>query len=147
MSETQPTYRCFHPLVADAYTAVHQWLNTVKLSDGYKSIDPRRKWQKILQSEDLKSSAFQYYRLFPAHYFKAAHILENIISEDRLISWLRHKQKFCILDIGCGAGAGTAAVIEAVLTLKEKRKITNDINILAIGIDPNKFSVLLVKKN
>ncbi|MGD1943717.1 MAG: reverse transcriptase domain-containing protein [Leptolyngbyaceae cyanobacterium] len=146
MNETQPKYRCFHPSVAKAYTAVHQWLDTIEQAKGYKSIDPRGKWQKILRNEDLKNSAFQYYNLFPTHYFKAAHILENIINEDRLASWLRHNQKFCILDIGCGAGAGTAAVIEAILILKEKGKISNDINILAIGVDPNKFSILLYKK-
>lgn len=146
MSETQPKYRCFHPSIAEAYTAVHQWLDTINKAQGYKTIDPRGKWQKILQSEDLKSSAFQYYNLFPAHYFKAAHILENIVNEDRLTSWLRHKQKFCILDIGCGAGAGTAAVIESVLILREQGKISNEINILAIGVDPNKFSILLYKK-
>lgn len=146
MNEPQPTYRCFHPSIAEAYTAVHQWLDTIEKAQGYKSIDPRGKWPRILQSEDLKNSAFQYYNLFPAHYFKAAHILENIVNEDRLISWLRHKQKFCILDIGCGAGAGTAAVIESVLILREQGKISNEINILAIGVDPNKFSILLYKK-
>ncbi|MBE9126297.1 MULTISPECIES: reverse transcriptase domain-containing protein [unclassified Coleofasciculus] len=144
--DTPPIYRCFHPLVADAYTAVHHWLDSVDIAKGYKSIDPRKKWQKILQGEDLKSVAFQYYHLFPAHYFKAAHILENVVREDSLISWLRHKQRICILDIGCGAGAGTAAVIEAALILKEKGKISNDINIFAIGVDPNKFSILLYKQ-
>ncbi len=146
MTEQPRTYRRFHPIVADAYTAVHEWLDGIELAKGYKSIDPRGKWQKILQGEDLKSVAFQYYYLFPTHYFKAAHILENVIGEDRLISWLRHKQRLCILDIGCGAGAGTAACIEAILTLKEQDKIPNDVKIFAIGVDPNKFSVLLYKQ-
>ena len=146
MTEPQPIYRHFHPLVADAYTAVHQWLDGVPSATGYKLIDPRGKWQKILQEKDLKSVAFQYYNLFPTHYFKAAHILENVVSENRLISWLRHKQKFCILDIGCGAGSGTAAVLETILTLKEKGEISNEISILAIGVDPNPFSVLLYKQ-
>ncbi|MEG3899960.1 MULTISPECIES: RNA-directed DNA polymerase [unclassified Microcoleus] len=146
MSEPQPIYRQFHPLVADAYTAVHQWLDGLDSANGYKSIDPRGKWPKILQEKDLKSVAVQYYHLFPTHYFKAAHILENVVSENRLISWLRHKQKFCILDIGCGAGSGTAAVLETILTLKEKGEISNDISILAIGVDPTQFSLLLYKQ-
>lgn len=138
-----PTYRCFHPLIADAYTAVHQWLENIKPAKGYKSIEPRGRWQNILEGKDLKDVAFQYYSLFPTHYFKAAHILENVVGEDRLTSWLKHKQRVCILDIGCGAGAGTAAVIETALSLKAKGKIPNDIKIFAIGVDPNKFSVLL----
>ncbi len=146
MSSQTPTYRSFHPIIADAYYAVRQWLDNVDSAKGYKSIDPRRKWQEILQGEDLKSVACQYYRLFPTHYFKAAHILETVINEDNLIKWLSHKQKLCILDIGCGSGSGTAAVIEAIITLKEKGKIPNDINIFAIGVDPNKFSILLYKQ-
>lgn len=146
MTEPQSIYRHFHPLVADAYTAVHQWLDSVPSAKGYNLIDPRGKWQKILQEKDLKSVAFQYYYLFPTHYFKAAHILENVVSENRLISWLKHKQKFCILDIGCGAGSGTAAVLETILTLKEKGEISNDISILAIGVDPHQFSLLLYKQ-
>jgi len=146
VSDKNQNYRCFHPLIADAYTAVHQWLDTVDKANGYKSIDPRKKWTKILKGKELKDLAFQYYYLFPTHYFKAAHVLENVVSEDRLISWLRHKQRICVLDIGCGAGAGTAAVIEAALILKEKGKISHDINIFAVGVDPNKFSVLLYKQ-
>jgi Reverse transcriptase (RNA-dependent DNA polymerase) len=146
VSELQPIYRCFHPRIAESYTAVHQWLESIEVANGYKSIDPRKKWQKILQGEDLKSVAFQYYHLFPTHYFKAAHILENSVSEDRLIRWLKHKQKICILDIGCGAGAGTAAVIGAVLILQEQGKIPSDINIFSIGVDPNGFSILLYKQ-
>jgi len=146
VSDNNQNYRCFHPLIADVYTAVHQWLDTVDLANGYKSIDPRGKWTKILKGEELKDLAVQYYHLFPTHYFKAAHVLENVVSEDRLISWLRHKQRICVLDIGCGAGAGTAAVIEAALILKEKGKISHDINIFAVGVDPNKFSVLLYKQ-
>ncbi|NEP68733.1 MULTISPECIES: RNA-directed DNA polymerase [Moorena] len=146
MTEQPPTYRRFHPIVADAYNAVHEWLDGSSLAKGYKSIDPRGNWQEILKGEDLTSVAFQYYYLFPTHYFKAAHILENVVGEDRLISWLRHKQRLCILDIGCGAGAGTAACIEAILKLKEEEKIPNDVKIFAIGVDPNKFSVILYKQ-
>ncbi|WP_375448820.1 reverse transcriptase domain-containing protein [uncultured Nostoc sp.] len=146
MNNATPQHRSLHPLVEDAYSAVHQWLENVSYANGYRSIDPRGKWQKILQAEDLKHIAFQYYYLFPSHYAKAAHILENVVGQDRLLSWLKHRQRICILDIGCGAGAGTAAVIEAALILKEKGEISNDINIFAIGVDPNKFSVLLYKK-
>ncbi|NEO96655.1 MAG: hypothetical protein F6K56_43725 [Moorea sp. SIO3G5] len=61
MTEQPPKYRHFHPIVADAYTAVHEWLDGISPAKGYKSIDPRGKWQNILQGEDLKNVAFQYY--------------------------------------------------------------------------------------
>ena len=138
MSNNSNTYLTFHHIIAKAYTAVHQWLEkNVNKANGYKQIDPRGKWTKILQNENWKHTAFQYYYLFPSHYFKAAYSLETIISEEKLISWLRHKQKVCVLDIGCGAGAGSAAFLEAVLYLKECGKLTNDVNIFFIGVDPN----------
>jgi SAM-dependent methyltransferase len=142
VSNNQHTYRSFHPVIADAYTTVHQWLNTnVQDANGYKKIDPRGQWKDILQKEDWKHIAFQYYYLFPSHYFKAACTLENIVGEDRLESWLKHKQRMCVLDIGCGAGAGSAAFLEAILQLKEKNKITNSVDILFIGVDPSLYAI------
>ena len=131
--------------------AVHQWLESSPDARGYKKIDPRKNtethsWFSILQGKELKYVAYQHYRLFPTHYFKASYALNKIVGEDTLISWLQHKQRICLLDIGCGAGAATAAFIEAVILLKETGKITSAINILAIGVDPNIFSILLYKK-
>ncbi len=142
MTNNTPNYRSFHPFIADAYTALHQWLNkTVPEANGYKKIDPRGQWKDILHKEDWKHTAFQYYYLFPSHYFKAAHTLENIVGEDKLEDWLRHKQRMCVLDVGCGAGAGSAAFLEAILQLKERGKITNKVDVLFIGIDPSVYAI------
>ncbi|TBR56626.1 hypothetical protein B4U84_28700 [Westiellopsis prolifica IICB1] len=92
-NNTTPTYRCFHPLIADAYTAVHQWLETnVQEANGYKDL-PYSNLKQKLQETDWKHIAFQYYALFPAHYFKAVHTLDYILGEEQLITWLRHRQK------------------------------------------------------
>lgn len=137
-NNTQSTYRRFHPLVADAYTQVDNWIQqNVQKAKGYKSIDPRGKWKEILQKEDWKHTAFQYYYLFPSHYFKAAYVLENVIGQDKLEVWLRHKQRMCVLDIGCGAGAGSAAFLESILQMQEMEKLTDVVDILFIGVDPN----------
>jgi len=137
VSETQPTYRCFHPFIVDAYTSVHQWIETnVQDADGYRNL-PYSNLKQKLQETDWKHIAFQYYALFPAHYFKAAYTLDSIIGEEQIITWLRHRQKICILDIGCGAGAASAAFLEMVIRLKEQEKLTNEVNILFIGVDPS----------
>jgi SAM-dependent methyltransferase len=146
MNSNSNTHRTFHPIIAEAYTAVHQWLDNLEQAKGYKTIDPRRKWKEILQQEDLKHIAFQYYNLFPSHYFKSAHSLEYIITEENLINWLRHNQKICVLDIGCGAGAGSAAFLEAVLYLKESGKLTKDVNLFFIGVDPSHLAIGLYHK-
>jgi SAM-dependent methyltransferase len=146
MTETQRVYRCFHPLIINAYTSVHQWIETsVQDADGYKSLTYSNLKQK-LQETDWKHIAFQYYALFPAHYFKAAYMLDSVIGEEQIITWLRHRQKFCILDIGCGAGAASAAFLEIVIRLKEQGKLTNEVNILFIGVDPSHRAIGLYKK-
>ncbi len=143
---TSKYYRCFHPLIANAYTAVHQWLETtVQDANGYKEISYSNLKQK-LQETDWKHIAFQYYALFPAHYFKAAYTLDSIIREEKLITWLRHRQKVCVLDIGCGAGAGSVAFLETVIRLKEQGKLTNDVNIIFIGVDPSHRAIGLYRK-
>jgi len=145
VSNITPEYRSLHPLTEEAYDAVHRWLDTQDEAKGYTSMKDNKS-KKTLHTKSLKHSAFQYYHLFPGHYAKAAHILENVVGEDRILSWLKHKQRICILDIGCGAGAGTAAFIEAAIILKQKGKISNDINIFAVGVDPNMFSLVLYKQ-
>ena len=146
MSESQSAYRQFHPSIESAYTSVHRWLSDITLANGYKTIDPRGKWRSILQGTTLKDVAFQYYNLFPTHFFKAAHTLENIVGQERLSHWIKYRQRLCILDVGCGAGAATAALIEALLTLKEQEKISDEIRIYSIGVDPNGYSLLLYKR-
>lgn len=145
-NNTTPTYRCFHPLIADAYTAVHQWLETnVQEANGYKDLSYSNLKQK-LQETDWKHIAFQYYALFPAHYFKAVHTLDYILGEEQLITWLRHRQKVCVLDVGCGAGAGSVAFIEAVIRLKQEGKLTNNVNIICVGVDPSHRAIALYIK-
>lgn len=146
MSDNTPIYRRFHPLIADAYNAVHQWIESqVKDANGYKEI-PYSDLKQKLQKTDWKHIAFQYYTFFPTHYFKAAHTLDNIIGDEQLTTWLRHRQKVCVLDVGCGAGAGSAAFLEAVIRLKQQEKLTNDVNILFIGIDPSHRAIGLYRK-
>ena len=137
MSNQTPIHRCFHSLVADAYSDVHQWIETtVPDANGYKALSYNNLKQK-LQETDWKHIAFQYYALFPAHYFKAAYTLDSIIGEEQLTTWLRHQQKVCVLDVGCGAGAGSAAFLEMVVRLKEQGQLTNNVDILFIGVDPS----------
>lgn len=147
MSHSQSFYRCFHPLIADAYTEVHKWVQTsVSQANGYKTIDPKGKWKEILQDENWKNTVFQYYYLFPSHYFKAAYVLENVVGQNTLEIWLRHKQRMCVLDIGCGAGAGSAAFLESILQMQEIEKLTDVVEILFIGVDPNLKAIALYSK-
>lgn len=135
-------HRSFHPYIADAYTAVHQWLATQPEVNGYQNI------RSYSQCDDItfKSAAAQYSLYFPTHYFKVIHTLENIITPEKLLTWLDKNRNICFVDVGCGAGAGSLAFIETILRLKEQEKITQPLNIYCVGIDVNQWTLVIYNK-
>jgi hypothetical protein len=131
-------HRSFHPYIADAYTAVHQWLAAKPEVNGYQNINC---YKKCENKEPFKSAAGQYSLYFPTHYFKVIHTLENIITPEKLLTWLDQNRNICLVDVGCGAGAASIAFVETILRLKEQEKITHPINIYCLGIDVNQWTL------
>jgi hypothetical protein len=134
-----PNHRSFHPYIAKAYTAVHKWLATQPEANGYQNISSYRECNDIT----FKSAAAQFSLYFPTHYFKVIHTLENIITPEKLLTWLDQNRNFCFVDVGCGAGAASIAFVETILRLKEQEKITHQVNIYCLGIDKNKYTLAI----
>lgn len=132
-------HRSFHPYIADAYTAVHQWLATQPGVNGYQNISSYRDCNDIT----FKSAAAQFSLYFPTHYFKVIHTLENIITPEKLLTWLDQNRNICLVDVGCGAGAASIAFVEIILRLKEQEKITHPVNIYCLGIDVNQWTLAI----
>ena len=132
-------HRSFHPYIAYAYTAVHQWLANQPEVDGYQKIDRYSKCDD--NKEPFKSAAAQYSLYFPTHYFKVIHTLENIITPEKLLTWLDQNRNICLVDVGCGAGAASIAFVETILRLKQQEKITHPVNIYCLGIDVNQWTL------
>jgi hypothetical protein len=136
-------HRSFPPYIADAYSAVHQWLATKPQVNGYRNINS---YKKCENKGPFKSAAGQYSLYFPTHYFKVIHTLENIITPEKLLTWLDQNRNICLVDVGCGAGAASIAFVETILRLKEQEKITHPINIYCLGIDVNKWTLAIYKQ-
>jgi hypothetical protein len=145
MSKFTINYRSFHPLIADAYTNVHEWLATKQAANGYRQLHFNNIREK-LEKTDLMHIAFQYYALFPTHYFKVAHILDTIVTKEQLLRWLNYKPRLCVLDIGCGAGAASVAFLEAVINLKKQGLLSSNVDIFCLGLDPNSYALILYQK-
>ncbi|MEG3987965.1 reverse transcriptase domain-containing protein [Microcoleus sp. S28C3] len=137
-------HRSFHPYIADAYTAVHQWLATKPEVNGYQNISSYKQCDD--NKEPFKSAAAQYSLYFPTHYFKVIHTLENIITREKLLTWLDQNRNICLVDVGCGAGAASIAFVEITLRLKKQEKITHPVNIYCLGIDVNKWTLAIYNK-
>lgn len=121
IGEEAKIYRSFHPLIASAYSAVHQWLAERPEAEGYKKLDYSKDLWQSLEQTDLKSTAFQYYAIFPRYYFEAAHVIENVIHSTRLLNGIKYNPRICLVDVGCAIGAASAAFIERLLTLKKMK--------------------------
>lgn len=143
MNQTLPSY-AFHPIIQRGYTRLHRWLEAeCREAAGYKSLDYRTSIGQILEESSVQSSAFQFYALFPTHFFKVRHTLEQVIGIDTFCGWLNFNPYLCVVDIGCGAGAASAAVLEAVISLQQQGRLVNPASLLFLGVDPNVYSLIL----
>lgn len=146
MAEEAKIYRSFHPVIASAYSAVHQWLSEIPDAKGYKGLDYSKDILHSLDKADLKSAAFQFYSLFALNYFEAVHILDSVINSSRLLHSIRYKPRIYFVDIGCAMGAATAAFIEKILTLPKEVSQSKKIEIICVGIEPNIYNYAVYKK-
>jgi len=146
IAEETKIYRSMHPLIASAYSAVHQWLQTRPEAQGYKELDYSKHLKQALEKTNLKITAFQYYALFPRYFFETVHVLEKVINSSRLPRALKYNPRICILDIGCAMGAASAALIERIVNLKQSESISEAVEIFCLGIDSSIFGLALYKE-
>lgn len=147
MTSSSTKIHAFHPYVDAAYAAVHQWLVRQQGACGYRRIDyTGENVARSLREASLLHSAFQYYTLFPAHYFKVVHALDEILGPRMLVDWLSRAPHLCVLDIGCGAGAASAALVAGILRLQDDGALVHPVKVFCLGVDPNQFSLQIYFK-
>lgn len=104
-------------------------------------------------NDDSEEGTYKQFRcFFPTHYFKFLHSLmitevENIENNStNILTW----QSVTFIDIGCGAGAGSLALLTLIIEyqkfLVEQNKAISPISIYLIGLDPSENMLLLYKK-
>ena len=119
-----------HPTIQDAYSKVHDWLTDHDDTARYMMIE-----KPDLKCTHMKQIAAQFSVYFPAHYFKCKFALAEIIPRITLLDWLQHNPYITLIDVGCGAGAASAAFISTLLDLIESGDLTKPVNLLCIGVD------------
>ncbi len=121
-----------HPVVQQAYSDVHSWLAGRPAANGYMDIRLR---EMRLDCPSMKHVAAQFALLFHAHHFKSSFILNEILTHERLASWLSENQHITLIDMGCGAGAASAALTATLIELIEAKCINHEITLVCIGVD------------
>ncbi len=122
---------CLHPVVQEAYSEVHSWLEKRDDTTGYMS-----NYRPNLKSMRMKDIANQFALYFPTHHFKCRYALENIISCNTFLGGLQQNTSIVLIDIGCGAGAASAALISIFLKLADKGRLPEQLQLACIGVDP-----------
>uniref|UniRef100_UPI0030DB0869 hypothetical protein n=1 Tax=Cyanothece sp. BG0011 TaxID=2082950 RepID=UPI0030DB0869 len=79
-------------------------------------------------------------------YFETAQVLDKIFASPRLSNSLSHQLRCCIVEVGSGMGVGTTALIEQILKWQEETKISENIEIISLGIDPNIYGFTIYSK-
>jgi hypothetical protein len=132
-------------LIDRAYQTISKYLDSEPESRDYKGLNYKQ-CINILYEKTLLSVASQFHVLFPSHYYKAMYVIDNVLETETILGWLEHNHRICLIDIGCGAGAASAAFIDTVHTLALEGRLNNDINICCIGVDVNPYALGLYGK-
>ena len=121
----------FSPVIQRAYSAVHRWLETRGDAAGYME-----NYGNCRKTDSMKDIAAQFARYFPTHYFKTIIVWEETTSTETLATWLDESPYITIIDMGCGGGAASAALISKLLQLRCVGAIPEDLHVSCIGVDP-----------
>jgi len=135
---THESYRRFPEYLQSAYTDILGWLGS-QLGPDWNANLRHDDISKMLGHATLLSAAGQFYGLFPAHYFKVVHALQEVVGVDKLADWLRHSPQVCVLDIGCGAGTASAGFIEAILAVQPTTGVSP--HVLCLAVDVNHYAL------
>lgn len=125
----------FPPYLQELYSELHTWLDNQPDTGGFRA-------EKVdLDSDTILGVASQFHKLFAAHYFKALAALQEIVTHEVVASWIQDNDKLCVVDVGCGAGAGSAAFIETVRQILTRKHVNRKVHIHIIGIDPTRAAL------
>ena len=123
-----------HRIIQNVYSETHRWLDARDDTLNYMKID-ERKISKRLDRTDMRHIAAQFAVLFPTHYFKCLYAFESTLDPHKLADWIRHNPYLTLIDMGCGAGAASAALISVLLNLVDSGEVQTRTRIVCVGVD------------
>lgn len=125
----------FPEFMQTVYDNIHDWLDSREDTAGFRTA------RTDIDAVDPRGIGKLFHEFFPTHYFKVACSLREFISLHELKSWVESSGKLCVIDVGCGSGVASCALIDAVVHVIEERGITRSVDVHLIGIDPTKAAL------
>ena len=125
----------FPDFMQAVYGDVHDWLDSRGDTEGFRTV------HTDIDAQDLRGLGKLFHEFFPTHYFKVACSLEELISLSALSSWIQNSGKLCVIDVGCGSGVASCALIDAIARVIEEHEIRHVVHVHFIGVDPTKAAL------
>ena len=120
-----------HPVIQEAYSGVHRWLETRDDTAEYME-----SYGSCRKTSSMKDIAAQFARYFPTHHFKTVRVLNETKTQKKMVAWLHQTPFIAIIDMGCGGGAASSALIALLLQLQSDRTLPENLHLSCIGVDP-----------
>ena len=125
----------FPDYVQSVYEDIHIWLDGRSDATGFRSALTNK------DAQDIRGVGKLFHIYFPTHYFKVASSLREVITYDVLKKWIEDSGRICVVDVGCGTGVASCALIEAVAYTIAEYDIRHSVHVHLIGIDPTKAAL------
>ncbi len=125
----------FPDFMQAVYGDIHDWLDSREDTVEFRTVPTD------IDAQDLRGIGKLFHEFFPTHFFKVACCLEELISLSTLNSWIQNSGKLCVLDVGCGSGVASCALIDAIARVIEKHEIRHVVQIHFIGVDPTRAAL------
>ena len=122
-----------HPDVQAAYSDAHAWLGGRRDAAGYMDTGLGA---VRLDCMGMKHIAAQFALYFHAHHFKTRYVLDEMLKQEQLEEWINHSPRITVIDVGCGAGAASAALTASLMDLRAANRAREDLTLVCIGVDP-----------
>jgi len=137
-----------HNLVQTAYDNVQTWLQRFpEIGLRYKLLkydEIKRLIYNARPEERFLAAVAQFYTYMPIHSFKVQAVLDDCISKNQLDSTKFASSPMLVLDVGCGTGTATIALINYLLQedlLPIGKKI-----IYIVAADPDEYALRIYEK-
>lgn len=121
------------------YGDVHDWMDSQEATKGFRNVPTD------IDAQDVRGIGKLFHEFFPTHYFKVARSLEKLISLSALNSWIQNNGKLCVIDVGCGSGVASCALIAAIIRVIEEYEIRRVVRLHFIGVDPTRAALELYR--
>lgn len=125
----------FPDFMRAVYGEIHDWLDSREDTAAFRTV------RTDIDAKDPRGVAKLFHKFFPTHYFKVAYSLDELMSLNELRSWIQDSGKLCVIDVGCGSGVASCAMVDAIVRAIEEHGIRHSVHVHLIGVDPTKSAL------